>query len=158
MSVHTSRAVERLKDGKPGDTVSLEKMEEIVGRPCGNYTAGRGNVQSAIRHVLRHHNVAWEWDRSIKGWRCLTSIDKLEVIPAKMKRARSHLRRGMAIINTADFNDLTAEQQRILRTHSVHAGTLLLFSNPKAIQKLEQAGFEIKRPDTQRLIELMKKK
>ncbi len=158
MSVHTSRAIDALKDGKPGDVVSLERMEEIVGRPCGNYTAGRGNVGSAIKHVLRRFKAAWEWDRNAKGWRCLSSADKLEVMPRRVRRARGQLRNGLMVISTANMDELTAEQQKVLRAQSVHAGTLLLFSNPKAIEKLEKAGFEIKKPDMRKVIELMKKK
>lgn len=157
MKVHASRAVDAMKDGKPGDIIRLERMEEIIGRPCGNQTAGRGNVASAIKHVLRNYHVAWEWDRSAKGWRCLSSVDKLEVMPRRMKRARSCVARGMAIISTASMDDLTPDQRLLLKKHGTIAATVLLFSNPRSVRKLEQAGFEIKKPNMQKVIELMKR-
>lgn len=158
MSVFTSRAVDAMKDGKAGDAISLARMEEVVGRPCGSQTLGRANVVSAIRHVLRVHRVAWEWDRSAKGWRCLSSIDKLEVMPTKMKRARSQIRRGLAIISTANYEELSAEQQKTLKTHAVHAKTVLLFSTPRSMKKLQDAGFEIRKPNMHKMLELMKRR
>ena len=80
MGIHASRAVERLKAGKPGDTNTREEMAEVIGRSCRPSQLGYGNVLSAINRVEIDHGIVWRWDRGTRAWVCLDDTAKTGVL------------------------------------------------------------------------------
>ena len=63
ISAFTSRAIERLQTGKPGDTVTADQMRDVIGMDCRSRDKGYSYVRSAIHHVESQHGIVWAWDR-----------------------------------------------------------------------------------------------
>jgi hypothetical protein len=157
MCIHTSRAVDALKEGKPGDLISRDKMASIIGRDVSDGTNGYGNVNSAIRHVEGQLGVVWRWDRSAKAWRCLNDVEKSEVSIDGVKRSRRVLGRSMRVAATVNEEALTEDQRKEHRLNCVVAGTMQLFGKPEFRKKLAAANGSLVEPNPQKVIELMKR-
>ena len=157
MCIHTSRAVDAMKGGKPGDLITREKMREIIGRDCNAGSLGYGNVGSAINHVEGQLGIVWRWDRSAKAWRCLNDVEKSECSMDGVKRSRRVLSRSLRVASTVNEEALTDDQRKEHRLNCVVAGTMQLFGKPEFRNKLAAANGAIVEPNPQKVIELMKR-
>ena len=157
MSIHTSRAVDALKEGTPGDLIDRNRMTEIIGRDCTDQSPGYGNVQSAIRHVEGNFGIVWRWDRSTKAWRCLNDVEKSECSIDGVRRSRRVLGRSLRVAANVNEDALTPEQRKEHRLNCVVAGTMHLFGKSEFRKKLAAANGNIVEPNPKKVIELMKR-
>lgn len=155
MGIHSSRAVEFLKAGKPGDQVTRQKMAEIIGRPCDPHGPGYGNVQSAINRVEVDYGIVWRWDLALKVWVCLDDAQRIGVLKDSIRIAKKRVKRGLRVANTVDVAKLTDEQQREHRLSIAAAGVMHLCGSGGFVKRL-QAIDKPSKPDVGRLIELMR--
>lgn len=159
MSVHTSRAIDALKEGKPGDVISLGRMEQIIERQCGAGMPGYGNVRSAIDNVRSNFGIVWEWDRSSRGWRCLSDSEKPDAAKHRTKKARKQIRRSLAILAATNQANLTADQRQQVAAQTIQLGTVLLFSSDRALKKLQTSGIELRKISvSDKVLDLMKRR
>ena len=154
MGIHASRAVERLKTGKPGDSINREQMADIISRPCHATSPGYGNVQSAINRVEIDHGIVWRWDRGAQAWVCLTHSQKVGVLKDSVRTARKRVSRGLRVANTVDMRELTDEQKQECGLMIATAGVMRLCGGSGFAKKL-QAIEKPREPDTSKLLALM---
>lgn len=154
MGIHSSRAVDYLKTGTPGDTVTREKMAEIIGRPCGVNSLGYGNVTSAIRHVEHQFRIVWRWCRDGKVWKCLDDSERVGVLQDDVRIARKRINRGIRAASTADVSKLSLERKRELGIAMAAAGVMSLCGGSSFAKRLEKISTPHE-PDASKLIELM---
>ena len=157
MGIHASRAVEALKAGKPGDTVTREQMTEIIGRSCHPSQLGYGNVNSAINRVEIDHGIVWRWDRGTKAWVCLDDTDKTGVLKDYIRIARKRVRRGIRVAGTVDIAKLSTEQKQEHGLTLAAAGVMNLCSGTAFAKRLLTLD-KPREPEVGKLIELMGKK
>jgi len=155
MGIHATRAVEFLKHGKPGDTVTRERMADIIGRSCKPQEQGYGNVLSAINRVEVDFRVVWRWVRSIAAWKCLDDSERLGVTKDAKRGAVKKVRRGMRVAGTIDVASLSDEEKKEYGMVVAASGVMALCGGSGFVKRLEQVD-KPKEPDMGRLIELMR--
>ncbi len=157
MCIHTSRAVDALKEGKPGDLISRDDMAKIIGRDCDSGSNGYGNVRSAADHVRATFGVVWNWDKSAQAWRCLNDIEKSELSISGVKKARRTIGKSLKVAALVNEDALSDDQKKEHRLNCVVAGTMQLFGKPEFRKKLSAANGSLVEPNPQKVIELMKR-
>ena len=160
MSPCTRLAIQRLRDGKPGDLITRGQMTEITGKSCESGTAGDGNIRSAIKHVEGQYSVVWRWSRADQAWRCLDDAEKTTTAGDYVSRARRQVRRGGRVAATVDESKLTPEQLAEHRLRSATIGTVLLFTDKRTQKRVEQAasGGRLVEPTADSLARLFERK
>ena len=156
MGPHTQRAVEKLRDGKPGDIIDRPAMTMIVGRECTPGALGYGNVSTAIKHVERHYAIVWRWIKSDKAWRCLTEEEKMTVEHGYTKQSRRCARRGMVVGQSIDVAQLSSDQKRVHSVNQSVAGMIYLCVGGAFRKKLKAVESTLREPEQEKLVELMK--
>ena len=156
MGIYSSRAVDFLKAGNPGDTVTREKMAEIIGRSCDTNQLGYGNVQSAIKHVETRYSIVWRWCKDAKSWKCLDDWERSGVTKETVRLSRKRIRRGLRVANTVDVSKLSTDQKREHGVTVAMAGVMSLCGGGNFAKRLEKIDEPLE-PDATKLIELMKR-
>lgn len=154
MSLHTSRAIDLLKTGKPGDTISPAQMQAAVGRPCESGQSGYGNVQSAIRKVIRENGIVWEWQRTQKLWLCCNDAQKVGILGVKITRAASSIRRGIRVVQSVDAKNLTDSETKQLSVNLSLAGMMEIAGRCDTAKRLKEVD-TVKQPDRDSLVKLL---
>jgi hypothetical protein len=158
LGLHTGRAVDHLKKGDVGDTVSRADMADIVGRDCMPHSLGYGNVNSAIRHVERVYGLVWRWMRDEQKWRCLNDDQRLESADHGLKRHRRGIKRELHVTATIDPNNLSDDRRRDFELTQAAAGAALLCASGGFRKRLKAIGnARLQEPDATKLIDLMKR-
>lgn len=159
LSPYTQNAINRMKDGAPGDTITLEQMTELVGRDCSFTGKGRPNVDSAIRHVEANHNIVWRWDRNVKAWRCLRPGDRVTHVDHENHITRRRMTRNLRIAVGTDRKGLTKDEQTQLNTVTAVAGLIAMASGGqfrKLVNEVaEKTPARLEPPATAKLVALM---
>ena len=121
MCFQTSKAIDRLKEGKPGDLVSRDEMEAVIGRKCDAESLGYGNVQSAIRYVERTAGIVWRWDKESQAWRCLTPSQAAADAGLSLKRSGRWAKKSQLTASTIKVEELQEEERLAYRATCVQA-------------------------------------
>lgn len=157
ISIYTTRAFNRLAQGKPGDTITREEMGKVVGRDCAVGAKGYGNVCSAISKCEREHGIVWRWIRSLSAWKCLQDSEKVgettRGISSGVRKVNRALRVAAAV-NTECLDDDTR------REHSLNvaiAGAMRVMGHGGTRKKLEAKSESIAEPDVGKVLKLMQK-
>jgi hypothetical protein len=157
MGPHTARAVEKLKDGKPGDLITRDQMATIIGRGCKTHELGYGNVNAAIKNVELAHGLVWRWDREVQAWRCLDDQQKMKVERSYTQQSRRKARRGLVVGGTVNQNNLTEDEQRDHQLNLSAAGMIYMCAGGAFRKRMATVGIgQLKEPEPSKLIELMK--
>lgn len=109
MGPWTQAAIGMMRDGKPGDFIKLMDMNAAVGRDCSTTGRGRQNVHSAICHVLNRYGLVWKWDRNLKGWFCLQSVQIVSEEHRSLRRATKAARTGLKKAAVVKLEELDQE-------------------------------------------------
>jgi hypothetical protein len=156
LSFETTRAYNRLKDGKPGDKVTRGEMTRVVGRDCTSTGDGYSNVRSAINRVQNEFGICWVWSRDAQAWVCQDDTGKLVTSRRHLSSAGRKIRKGLRVVATVDPANLSAEDRKDYVLTSTVASTLDLFSGAGFRKKLDKTGaVQFTQPDTQKVLELM---
>jgi hypothetical protein len=157
MSPFTRWAVEFLKNGQPGDTVTRQRMSEIVTRECSVHGPGYGNVNSAIRHVEKVHGIVWRWCRERKAWACLTDPERVTETRSGLGRARRQTTRALHVATTVDAEKLDGNTRDEHRVNMATASMIHLCASGGFRKRLtEIKDSRLSQPDPRKLIDLMK--
>ena len=150
----TASAVDRLKQGSSGNTLSREQMAAIIGRPCSPGSLGYGNVLSAIKHVEKNYGITWEWQRPLQAWLCLDDSGKVNTTKTRINRTRRLAKRAVCVAESIDLTNLNLEDRRDHGLNLAVAGMTLVCSSGafrRRVAKLEGP----RPPVVGKLIELM---
>jgi hypothetical protein len=157
---HTAAAIDRLKDGKPGDYVTLAEMNDAVGRDCSSHGPGRQNVDTAIRHVESMYNAVWRWDVTAKRWNCLDAAQRGELIRRDNKTTTRRVKRTVRIGAGTDRTQLDDDQRRDLDIDVTIAGMMAMAGSgnfrKRAALVIENGAARLREPEPSKLLELMK--
>lgn len=150
----TTQAVDRMKDGKPGDTITPVAMAEIIGRDCGSQTLGRGNVDSAIRIVEREYSIIWRWDRDQKHWLCLNDDQKSKISRNYVQQTRRRAKRGLIVLAATDPEALASNQRQEHDLTRAQLAAVVVMSSADFTKRLK-AIERPQEPNMPKLLELM---
>lgn len=137
LCLHTSRAIDVLKIGKPGDTIDREQMAKTIGRDCDTGSLGYGNVQSAIRHVERVNGIVWRWDRTRIAWTCLDNDQRAVETSSSLPRIRRMAGRALVVGSTVDQAKLNESDRRQFDLSVIRLGLAKTTSGADFGKKLE---------------------
>jgi hypothetical protein len=154
MSLGTARAIEKLKDGKPGDEFTVPQMEEITGENCGQNTRGRNHVCSAINHVLTQHQIHWSWSRDDKVWRCCTHEDSLGIVDNRNKSIGRRARKSLRMLASVDEKELNEEERREKRLSELQNSLAITSISAPLRKRLSKAKVVVE-PDMDQLAKLI---
>ena len=157
LGIHTQRAIDRLKEGSPGNTLDRNQMEAIIGRKCGHTDLGYGNVCTAIRHVESNFGVVWRWCRAAKVWLCLDDSEVVGVAGVGIQRARRTAGRAVRVGQCVDVTKLDETTRLNHAVNQVAASMMKTCGGGTFRNRLAKcSGLDaLQHPDPQKLITLM---
>lgn len=147
--------VEKLKDGKPGDSLTAEQLSQVCGYQVSPGEKAYASLASAIRYCIREFAVHWVWMRGQNRIQCLTSTETAEGTASGLQSIRRKAKREAEKASTAKLFELDEESRQKLLTASAVLGGISLFTDKKTIKKLESNG-TCDTPDPKKLEELFK--
>jgi len=136
---HTSKAIDLLKTGKPGDMITRKEMAKAIDRDCATNTKGYGNVNTAIRRVEREFHIVWRWSRADRAWKCLGSADSVNEAKRHSESARKQARRSLTVSAAVKVSELTTEQRLAHNVNVAVAGAVVLFAGKRGRDRLLEA-------------------
>ncbi len=142
MGPYTAKAIEHLKDGKPGDRVNVPEMQQIMGRPCnpsGEPSEGRlgyGNVATACHRVLMDHGPFWQWERESKSWVCQNNEGRVRETHRRHRFMRKRAKKNLQVLAGADRSAMSADQRQEHSVQQVLSGTVLVATSSPTRKKL----------------------
>ena len=134
MRYATSAAIDKLKLGKPGDTLDREAMAIAIKESCELGTPGYGSVNTAIKHCETNYQIVWRWDRDLKAYKCLNSSESVRIGGQLMRRARTKAKRSLRVASSVDEKKLTNEERRDHSLNVLSAG-LMVTAGSSSFQK-----------------------
>lgn len=155
--VWTSKAIDAMKGGKPGDKITREQMTAILGRDCSVGQRGYGNVQSAINHVESTYSVAWKWSREQQAWICLDSSGKAIEAKHRGDSGARKIRRGLRIAATVDRSALGKDELATLDRTVIQLEMARVSMSSPMTKRIESSG-AVKPPDLDAMAKLMQSK
>lgn len=155
VSITSSRLIDRLKTGTPGDVITDEDLTSVCGKDTRPNGKGYSSLQTAIRYCEREHNVVW---RRIKGADCIKCLEWSERLEQDNKYRR-HIhrtaKRSVRVVNSIDTSELKPSDQREVNIRTAQMMTLASMSSADMRKKLEAR--DIQEPlDMPKLLEAMR--
>jgi len=158
-AANTSAAIDRLSGGQPGDIVTEEQMTQAIHEPCDPDSPGYSVITRAINYVRRDHNVAWQRDRTIPGWRCLGPSERIKQVKQSGAKRLGRMAKKQLQLLAVDSSKLSAEERRdqqILQvTHTIAAASVHSRFRRQIAAKIANWD-SLKAPSELQLIELMR--
>ena len=156
----TVKAIDRLRQGKPDDSLSRDQMAEVIGISCGPGTRGYANVRTAIYQVERNHHIVWRWRRHRQAWVYLSSQDAVEEERRHLLRGHKETKRSVVVSLSVDASQLNDEMKRDHQINQAQAGMAHLCTGlafKKRLAATPEIG-KLREPDVVGLIEFMRPK
>jgi hypothetical protein len=157
LSLHTTRAMNRLADGKPGDLITRDEMAGIIGRDCNPGDKGYGNVGSAIRACIRERGVVWQWSRPDQAWKCLNPAECVGETTRGISGGFRKVNRALRVAATVNPEGLDNDTRREHSLNIAIAGAMRVMGHGGTRKKLEAKVETIAEPDVGKVLRLMQK-
>jgi len=155
----TQKAVDILKEGKHGDTISEDEMRSKLAIDVAPQTKGRSYVSRAVNTVIREHRVVWEWQRKERHWLCLDDHEKLQKAGQTQKQTNRKSLRALQISICVDEDRLDKEEKRMYRTIQLQSQVAHTMTSHGAQKKILSNGLDkLAAPDLPKLLDLMANK
>ena len=159
LGFHTTLAANYLAEGKIGDTITREKMTEIIKRSCNPNTRdgqlGLGNVRSAQNYVERQHGIIWDWVRAEQVWRCLADKDRLELARARASQGSRKIKRSNQAATCIDQSKLEKDDRDDLQLLTIQNSFAIKALSNTLKRRVLKSGRPIKTPDYEQLSRLI---
>lgn len=161
MSLATSKLIEAMKNGKPGDMLTDEELERICGLAChsrqkgGEPGKGYGYVGTAIRYCVREHRVVWKRVPRAACIKCLKPDEIRTVAKARRRHICKVGKWGVRELATVEIDRLSDSERREHLLCTAQLGALAGMADNTMTKKLEARNVT-QAPDMQRLLEAMK--
>jgi len=155
LSVTTAKLIEKMKGGKPGDTLTDDELTEACGKNTKVTGDGYSNLQTAIRYCVNNHGIFWQ--RITGAWmlKCLTASETLMTGSSQLKRISRRARRTVKQLRTINVAELPNGEAPKFNTLVAQCTSLAMFASTDATKKLEARG--LTQPiDMGKLLEAMK--
>jgi hypothetical protein len=141
MMLPTSKLIGTLRDGPIGATRTDEELSRIAERDTRVGGNGYGYLQSAIRHVLRHHQLVWKRIPGAGAIRCLGGSETITYARSRTKGIARSARRTVQQLRAVERDVAPETQSEYLVTMAV-AGTLQQLASDSGRKKLEARGID----------------
>ena len=129
--------VERLKIGKPGDTVTDEELSEICGRDTQNGGKGYQSLRTAINYVSQHYQVIWSRVYGGHQLKCMDSDERVALTRSGLKSIKRKATRTANIVASIDTSKLEPDQAKETNALAAQLGCITLFASTSTTKKLE---------------------
>jgi hypothetical protein len=156
---YTQRAVEHLKKGTPGETITQNALGVIIGRDISSTTCpAAGNVRTAMKRVRRIDNVWWIWDRQQKVYRCLTPHEAVTLQNNTRRLRAKGLKGDLTDAMTIDADKLDSSALADHKLNQVHFLMGHQATSTAFRKRMKDTGAvdQLRAPDPQKLIGLMR--
>jgi len=138
--------IERLKQGKPGDSLTDAELTALCGKDtravCQDGTRkagdGYGYLQTAMRHCLREYGILWRRVVGEGRVECIPNEAKVEVANAVRRHMHRQSKYAMRVLGSVDTAALNHDQRREHLIATAIQGTLLQASAPTTVKRLAQ--------------------
>jgi len=149
----TAKAVDFFKHGKPGESVTRQRLAEIIQRTCTPGSLGYGNVNSAIRHVEANFGIVWRWDTNRQAWVCLGPAECVGETKTQIRTAGRRIKRAVTVAKAVDVAALDDDTRREHNINVAISG-MMLTAGSSSLRKQVAQKAELAQPDTKRLAAL----
>lgn len=141
MMLPTSKLIGTLKDGPIGATRTDEELSRIAERDTRVGGNGYGYLQSAIRHVLRHHQLVWKRIPGAAAIKCLGGTETIDYARSRTKGVARSTRRTVQQLRAVEA-DVAEDKKSDYLLSLAHAGTLAQLASDNGRKKLEARGID----------------
>jgi hypothetical protein len=162
MGYTTSAIVDRMKSGKPGDTLTPQQLTQLTSVDC-RPAVGRGypNVRTAIKHVQNTYGITWRWSRPTQAWVCLDDEAKIDTAQGDLKSAGRKAKGAFNIAKSADPTKMSNDKRLEHNVALVTIGLTVMASSGECHKRtkalIQDGGFEkLSQPSLPKLLELMR--
>jgi len=155
MNRATVKLIEKMKQGKPGDKLMAQELQDITEHDCRPRTHGKGYsyLGSAIRYCLNNFGIVWAWQRDCDCIECLSDKGKLNAAESMQKHVYRTGKRELKVLKAADPKGLdTDEDRRAYAARVAIAGTIVQVTAAKTVKKLTADTRDV---DRRKLLEAM---
>ena len=111
LALATSRLIERLKGGEPGDTVTDEELTAIVGNDTAPSGKAYKNLQSAVRWV-RRDGVVWSRVRGEGVLKCLQHRERTDVSESYVQRSGRAAKTALQVARATRVAELSSDEAK----------------------------------------------
>ena len=130
---------ERMRAGKPGDTLEAAEVGRMLQRECRNSRDQVWHlVEREIRYLERTYSVFWRWDGENRLWHCLHDHEKPKDCERRIVKIRRQSRRNILVAQSADFAKLDSKQQATLGVCLLVSGCIEIMTRGSSIKKLKE--------------------
>lgn len=150
-SVPTRLLIQAMKDGKPGDMLTDEQLEQICREDCRPGKPGYPHLEKAKKY-LTDNGVVWE---RIRGAMCIKCLEPSEVNEGANTARRHILRKSKSAVKklgSRNMDGATMEEKQRQLTHMGQFGALRLFSESSTTRQIEAREIN-EPPDMKKLLE-----
>jgi hypothetical protein len=137
MRLETSRLIDLLKTGAPGDFLTDERMKEVCGKDVCVHGDAYNYLLSAIEHCVRVYSVTWVRLHGAGGIKCPTPEEMMALADSKRRHINRAAKRICRRLATADLNGLDNEARVKHLAAMAQLGTIAQFSSTETKKKLE---------------------
>lgn len=129
--------IERLKIGKPGDTVTYEELAAVIGRSVKSSTPGYAPLSRARWNCIREHQVVWEPLADHTGLKCINDAELLAQGSHALTHIRRKARRANVKLSAAKPDKLTNDERVTLAGLLTLNAAIMSAASEKSLKRIE---------------------
>jgi len=161
----TQQLIDLLEKHGPGDELADAELQKVCGKDTrpfvivdeltGAHVAGDGygNLQSAVRDILRRTGRRWERLPGKDRIRCLTAEEVVLRMTSDRKRVRRLATKNMRAARAVSLEDIPEARRRQYLGQVAVYGALMQATAPKTTKLLEKQENQSAEPDKRKLLE-----
>lgn len=131
MSPITAMLIDRLKNGKPNDTIDEDEWGKETNTELGTEGRNYSHLMSAIKFCEREHGVVWQRVRKTSIIKCLNASERVNVGRQKLEHIRKTGKRTVRVVASADMRELSNEEKTEAYKQIAHLGAICTFAGSK---------------------------
>jgi hypothetical protein len=154
------KAVDILSKGNPGDQFNRSQLSSLLGVSCEPGGEGIKRLNTAKKICYREHRKLWKWCHVKDGestFVCCGHVEVLKEIDSERKRLNRTSHRLNVKSMCLDETKLSEDEKAQYRATQVVGTVVNNVSRSRTVTKLMGSGFDLIAPDSDKLLELMKK-
>lgn len=147
---------DRLKTGKPGDTIAWAELEAIINRPVRSGTLGYEPLRRARWKCVKEYGIVWEPISDHSGLKCLNDAEILKLGAHALTSLRRKARRANIKLASADGAKLGNAERVTLASLMALNAAIETAATDKSLHRIEGAmGSEVKPMPVGKTLEIL---
>lgn len=135
LSIESGVITARLRECKPGDTVTYEELSKLIGKSVQRH---RGSLATARHTVERDDRMVFEPIRSV-GVKCLTQSEAAMSLNTNVKRTRMAARKGVRKARAIKFEEVPQSERGAMVAKASYLALVDNAGAPAAQRRLEDS-------------------